>query len=69
MITVDLSGPQGNAFALMGIAKQLAEAKGLDGKAIIEEMSTGNYEHLLSVFEKYFQKDVLLENGSWIQMD
>ena len=64
MITVDLSGPQGNAFALMGIAKQLAEVKGLDSKAIIDEMTTGDYDHLLSVFENYFGNDVLLENGT-----
>ena len=64
MITVDLSGPQGNAFALMGIAKQLAEVKGLDSKVIIEEMTTGDYDHLLSVFENYFGNDVLLENGT-----
>ena len=51
MITVDLSGPQGNAFALMGIAKQLAEVKGLDSKVIIEEMASGDYDHLLSVLE------------------
>ena len=64
MITVDLSGPQGNAFALMGIAKQLAEVKGLDSKVIIEEMASGDYDHLLSVFENYFGNDVLLENGT-----
>ena len=64
MISVDLSGPQGNAFALMGIAKQLAEAKGLDSKVIIDEMTTGDYDHLLSVFENYFGNDVLLENGT-----
>jgi len=49
-----LSGPDGNAFALMGTARRLAKELGLDGRAIMAEMQTGDYEHLLQVFDQHF---------------
>jgi hypothetical protein len=49
-----LSGPDGNAFALMGTAMQLARRLGLDGPAITAEMRTGDYEHLIRTFDRYF---------------
>lgn len=52
--TIDLTGPDGNAFALMGIAKKAAKQLGLDGEAIVLEMQEGDYENLIEVFEKYF---------------
>jgi hypothetical protein len=61
MITIDLSGPDGNAFALMGNAKRFARQLGLDGNKIINEMKSGDYENLLSVFDKYFSDYVILE--------
>lgn len=54
MHVIDLSGPQGNAFALIGIASSAAKQLGLDKVAIQKDMMSGNYEHLLSVFEKHF---------------
>ena len=53
-LSIDLSGPEGNAFVLMGYASQLAKQLGLDGKAITEEMRSGNYDNLVNVFDKYF---------------
>jgi len=53
-IEIDLTGPQGNAYALLGAAKSFAKDLELDGKAIVEEMSTGDYENLITVFDKYF---------------
>lgn len=52
--TIDLTGPQGNAFVLMGIAQDAAKQMGLDGKAIVDDMMSGEYEHLIEVFEKHF---------------
>lgn len=52
--TIDLTGPQGNAFVLMGIARDTAKQMEMDPKPIIEDMMTGDYEHLLEVFEKHF---------------
>lgn len=57
---IDLTGPDGNAFVLMGIAKKLAKLKGIDVVALIEEMMSGDYEHLLAVFEREFGDRVIL---------
>lgn len=58
---IDLTGPEGNAFCLMGYAKRFAKQLGLDSKAIIEEMMEGDYENLLQVFDGYFGDYVVLE--------
>jgi hypothetical protein len=63
-IVLDLTGPDGNAFALMGHAmnfgKQLGYSKlAIDG--LIEEMKLGDYEHLVQTFDKYFGQFVILE--------
>ena len=60
-IIIDLTGPDGNAFVLMGTAVSLAKQLGKDGKAIREEMMAGDYEHLLSVFDREFGHFVILE--------
>ena len=54
MVTIDLSGKDGNAFALMGHAKNFAKQMGLDGKEIVYEMQQGDYEYLVDVFKRYF---------------
>jgi hypothetical protein len=51
---IDISGPAGNAYALMGEAVKLARPLGLDHNAIIEDMMSGDYEHLLEVFDQNF---------------
>ena len=53
-IEIDLNGPEGNAFALMGHARHFAKQLGLNGDDIIAEMTSGDYEHLLETFDKYF---------------
>jgi hypothetical protein len=58
---IDLTGPQGNAFFLMGQAGRYARQLGLDGNAIITEMRSGNYENLVQVFDRYFGDYVILE--------
>ena len=60
-IVIDLTGPEGNAFVLMGMAKNFARQLGKDGKAITEEMIAGDYEHLLFVFDREFGDYVILE--------
>ena len=82
-IEIDLNGPEGNAFALMALAKDLYRkvypermeewregnkvAHRLTGEAIpspiddmIEEMMSGDYEHLLQVFDDLFGDYVIL---------
>lgn len=58
---IDLTGPEGNAFALIAHAGGLAKQLGLDGNQIIREMKSGDYENLVQVFDKYFGDYVILE--------
>ena len=60
-IVIDLTGPDGNAYALMAYAKRFATQLGYDHKMIIGKMTSGDYEHLLEVFDSYFCKFVILE--------
>ena len=59
-IEIDLTGPEGNAYSLMGYAKKLARQLDIDSKPIIEDMMSGDYEHLLEVFEEHFGSVVTL---------
>lgn len=52
--TIDLTGPNGNAFYLLGVAKNAANQLGLNEEEILTDMMSGDYEHLLEVFEKHF---------------
>lgn len=58
---IDLSSPDGNAFALIGYATRFARQLNLDATQIREEMMAGDYEHLVAVFDKYFGDYVILE--------
>jgi hypothetical protein len=60
-IIIDLTGPDGNAFYLMGLAKKYGRQMGLAVDNIIAEMKSGDYEHLLEVFEKHFGHFIILE--------
>lgn len=63
MIELDLTGPDGNAFYLLGLAKHLGKGMGKSQeaiKAIIDDMTASNYEHLLEVFETYFGDQVIM---------
>lgn len=59
-IEIDLTGPQGSAFALMGIASNLAKQLDKDASAIVQEMQSGDYEHLVEVFDREFGDFVTL---------
>ena len=60
-VVIDLTGPDGNAFAFMGYANRFAKQLGLNGKEITNEMMQGDYEHLVKTFDKYFGSTVILE--------
>ncbi len=59
-IEIDLTGPDGNAFVLIGKAGNLAKQLGLDKDAIQKEMMKGDYENLVKVFDKHFGNFVTL---------
>ena len=61
---IDLTGPQGNAFVLLGYGKQFARQLKFDSELkdkIIDEMTQSDYEHLVETFDKYFGEFVILE--------
>ena len=60
-IVIDLTGPDGNAFALMGYASRFAKQLGKDASKITAEMMSGDYENLLQVFDREFGDFVILE--------
>jgi len=59
-ITIDLTGPQGNAYYLLGTASNLAKQLGLDATQITNQMKSGDYENLLEVFDSNFGSIVTL---------
>jgi hypothetical protein len=63
MKTIDLTGPDGNAFALMGYAKKAARALDyteVEQKELIDDMTNGDYDHLKKVFRKHFSEYYVL---------
>ena len=56
-IEIDLKSSQGNAFALIGLARQYGKQLDFDNNkidSIIKDMMSGNYENLITVFDKHF---------------
>jgi hypothetical protein len=51
---IDLTGPEGNAFVLIGHAKRFARDLHLDGDKITKEMMSGDYENLVTIFDNNF---------------
>ena len=61
---IDLQGPQGNAFALMGYADDFLRQMGRrdEFNAMRSEMMSGDYENLVRIFEENFGDYVELVN-------
>ena len=60
---IDLTGPEGNAFVLMGYAKTWGRQLGYSEhriKCIVDEMKLTNYEGLLHTFDREFGDFVTL---------
>ena len=60
-LVIDLTGPDGNAYALMAYAERFARQLGLNSEKIIEDMMASDYENLLQVFDSNFGSYVILE--------
>jgi len=62
-IEIDLNGPEGNAFLLVGLASRLGRQLGMDKfriKCIQDEMMLSDYEMLIQTFDKWFGDHVIL---------
>ena len=51
---IDLSGPQGSAYCLLENAEQLCKKLQMEFEPIESEMTSGDYENLIQVFDKHF---------------
>jgi hypothetical protein len=63
-IVIDLDGPQGNAFALLGLAQNFGRQMRLPKEElsnIIKEMQSSNYSNLVKTFDRYFGSLVRIE--------
>ena len=63
-IVIDLTGPDGNAYALMGMATNFGKQLGWDKvhiQDLMNEMMDSDYEHLIQVFDREFGTFVILE--------
>ena len=61
---IDLNGPEGNAFYLLGTASKLCKQIGISSERreeILDEMKSLDYENLITTFDKYFGKLIDLE--------
>lgn len=59
-IEIDLTGPEGNAYVLMGHASRFAKQLGRDPGPILARMKSGDYENLIKVFDSEFGEYVTL---------
>jgi alanine-alpha-ketoisovalerate/valine-pyruvate aminotransferase len=63
-IVVDLTGPQGNAFYLLGLAGNLSKQLGFDEEKkeeVLSQMKKSDYHALVNTFDAYFGEYVILE--------
>jgi len=60
-IVIDLTGPDGNVFALMAYAKRFCQQLDTPLEPIIEEMMSGDYDNAIKVFDDKFGDFVILE--------
>lgn len=52
---IDLDGPEGNAFCLLGFAKDLCrQLDDKDYQTIHDEMTSSDYDHLVKTFVNEF---------------
>jgi hypothetical protein len=67
MIEIDLTGPDGNVFYLLAMAKKLTrtlndrrENEYLVWNEVKEDMMSADYDHAVDVFEEHFGHIVIL---------
>lgn len=66
-IVMDIDGPSGNAYTLLGMAGHLCDELRWNEekfKTIENEMKSGDYINLLKTFDKYFGDFVILKTSN-----
>ena len=63
-IIIDLTGPQGNAFYLLGTASKWCKQLGWDQEEtdeLLNDMKSSDYHHLVNAFDNAFGYFVILQ--------
>lgn len=62
-LTIDLKSPDGNAYSLLAYARVYENMlpPWMDFNDVETEMMSGDYEHLVTIFDKYFGHFIVLE--------
>lgn len=58
-IVLDLKGSDGNAFNLLAIAKDLSHVNKFDWDKIYSELTSSDYDNLITVMENYFGDQII----------
>ena len=58
-IIIDLQSPEGNAFNLLAIAKDLSHSNKFNWDNIYNELTSDDYNNLITVMENYFGDQIL----------
>ena len=66
---IDIDGPNGNAFNLLGTASVWSKKLDLDGDSIRDDMSSSDYINLLKVFDANFGDFVVLQTDNKEYLD
>lgn len=53
-IQLDLTGPEGNSFVLLGTCRRIAKTLDMDWEVIEKEATSGDYDHLVKTLDKHF---------------
>jgi hypothetical protein len=59
-VTIDLTGPNGNVFYLIGCGVNFCRQLGLDGEKFAYEMMSKDYDHAVKTFDEHFGHFVTL---------
>ena len=66
-VIIDIDGPEGNAFVLMGYASSTMRKSRFDEEtkeSVLNEMQSGDYINLLKVFDRYFGSVFTLQTSN-----
>ena len=67
-IRLDIGGPKGNAFYILGVVSSLTTNK-RHADEIREEMKKGDYNNLLRVFKEHFSNVTLYAHNELVGID
>lgn len=51
---LDLTGPDGNAYVVLGVCRSIALQLHMDWEPIQKEAMSGDYEHLVKTLDSHF---------------